>query len=408
MDSLHYATQIVNRLTRAGHIAYFAGGWVRDYVMGHPSQDIDIATSAAPVEVMNLFPHTVLVGLHFGVVIVTLGGFQFEVATFRKDLRYIDGRHPEGIEMSNPLEDALRRDFTINGMFYDPAEGRIHDFVHGVEDIKRGVIRTIGNPQERFDEDRLRMLRAFRFSARFGFAIEQETQDAIHDNAERLFPAIAWERVWQELCKMAAYPRFDQAIVGMHRVNLLSVIFPELLQVHLKEIQHIVSIYKAFPPHSPTILYLMELFPGVSLDKKKEIAMRLTAPGRALRLMDFFDQVQQAVERGDHTPYTWAHIFAHPDQEICLHVIAAHYPDQERQQFLQEKDLLARELSPHVQRLKAGQRPVSSDLLKQNGILPGPKMGLLLKEAEVIAINQNLTDSDAVLQQLMQNPLWSL
>jgi len=108
--------------------------------MGHPSEDIDIATSASPAEIMDLFPHTILVGLAFGVVIVVMEGHQFEVATFRKDLHYVDGRHPLGIEMSTPLEDALRRDFTINGMFYDPLEEVIHDFVHGQEDICHGII----------------------------------------------------------------------------------------------------------------------------------------------------------------------------------------------------------------------------------------------------------------------------
>ena len=178
-DAFKHAKSIVAKLSRAGYTAYFAGGWVRDYVMGHPSEDIDIATNAAPAEIMDLFPHTILVGLAFGVVIVVIEGHQFEVATFRKDLQYIDGRHPQGIEMSTPREDALRRDFTINGMFYDPLEEVIHDFVHGQEDIRLGIIRTIGNPHERFFEDRLRMLRAFRFSSRFSFSIDPETQEAI-------------------------------------------------------------------------------------------------------------------------------------------------------------------------------------------------------------------------------------
>lgn len=158
-DAYHIAKLIVLKLHRAGFIAYFAGGWVRDYVMDHPSEDIDIATDATPAQIMDLFPHTVLVGLAFGVVIVVSDGHQFEVATFRKDLHYADGRHPQGIEMSTPREDALRRDFTINGMFYDPIEELIHDFVHGQDDIRQGIIRTIGDPYERFFEDRLRMLR---------------------------------------------------------------------------------------------------------------------------------------------------------------------------------------------------------------------------------------------------------
>jgi len=132
-EAFAHARAIVTKLVRTGYIAYFAGGWVRDYVMGHPSEDIDIATNASPAEIMDLFPHTILVGLAFGVVIVVIEGHQFEVATFRKDVGYLDGRHPSGIEMSTPQEDALRRDFTINGMFYDPLEEVIHDFVQGGE-----------------------------------------------------------------------------------------------------------------------------------------------------------------------------------------------------------------------------------------------------------------------------------
>jgi poly(A) polymerase len=268
MDVLTHATAIVKKLVRAGFIAYFAGGWVRDHVMGHDSADIDIATSAAPLEIMDLFPNTILVGLAFGVVIVVIEGHQFEVATFRKDLHYINGRKPEGIELSTPEEDALRRDFTINGLFYDPLEHIIHDYVHGIEDIKKGIIRTIGNPHERFFEDRLRMLRAFRFSARFGFAIDPVTQQAIKENANKFFPAVAMERVWQEFNKMASYPRFDQAIVEMHRLELLDEIFPELRGLHLKELRHFVSAYAHFPKSCPTILYLMELFPALSLEQK--------------------------------------------------------------------------------------------------------------------------------------------
>ena len=138
MDAQAHATEIVKKLNKAGYIAYFAGGWVRDHVMKHPSSDIDIATNAPPEKILDLFPRTILVGLAFGVVIVSVNGHQFEVSTFRKDIGYADGRKPLKIELATPQEDAQRRDFTINGMFYDPQEETIYDYVHGVEDIKRG------------------------------------------------------------------------------------------------------------------------------------------------------------------------------------------------------------------------------------------------------------------------------
>jgi poly(A) polymerase len=225
MDAKYYATLLVKELVKAGYIAYFAGGWARDYVMGHPSADIDIATNAPPEKILDLFPCTILVGLAFGVIIVVIEGHQFEVATFRRDIGYDSGRRPNSIELADPEEDALRRDFTINGLFFDPLEERIIDYVGGIEDIKKRVIRTIGNADERFSEDRLRMIRAIRFAARFGFAIEEETQIGIALNADTLFPAVAMERIWQEFNKMVAYPHFDQALIEMHRLKLLPVIW---------------------------------------------------------------------------------------------------------------------------------------------------------------------------------------
>lgn len=398
------ATIIVKKLVHAGHIAYFAGGWVRDYVMGHPSEDIDIATSASPAQIMDLFPRTILVGLSFGVVIVVMEGHQFEVATFRKDLRYIDGRHPEGIELStSPRDDALRRDFTINGMFYDPIDQTIHDFVQGQDDIKRQVIRTIGDPQERFFEDRLRMLRAFRFAARFSFSIDPETQEAICENAEKLFPAVAMERVWQEFNKMAAYPRFDQAIVEMHRLEILDVIFPELADMHLNELKHLVQPYSHFPSNTPPILYLMEFFPKATLEEKIEISKRIKATNRDIKLIEFFQQLNQAIKQPSDD-WQWAHLMAHPDYDICLHVFAARL--QEREAFLQQCEERFERLRPHVHRIQEGKPLVTAMFLQQKGIKPGKKMGLLLKEAESLAINRNLHQPELILQALMQTPIW--
>jgi poly(A) polymerase len=409
-DAFIHAKAIVAKLVRAGYIAYFAGGWVRDYVMGHPSEDIDIATNAPPAEIMDLFPQTVLVGLAFGVVIVVTGGHQYEVATFRKDLHYLDGRHPQGIEMSTPLEDALRRDFTINGMFYDPLENVIHDYVQGQEDIHHGVIRTIGNPHDRFFEDRLRMLRAFRFSSRFSFRIDSETQEAIRENADKLFPAVAMERVWQEFNKMAAYPRFDQAIVDMHRLTLLDIIFPELAERHIKDLRHQVAAYSHFPPDCPTIFYLMEIFSSCPLEQKIEIAKRLKATNKDIKLLEFWESLNEAVNserKGQMVDsFQWAKLFAHSDWELCLKVIAAHYPEKERQKFLHMQFSKYGLLEGHIQRLKAGKSLISAALLQQHGIRPGKEMGWLIKEAERLAINEDCYEPASILAKLASLPLW--
>ena len=177
------ARKVAAHLREQGHIAYFAGGCVRDMVRGLTPKDFDIATDARPETVQKLFPRTYAVGAHFGVIIVLENGFQFEVATFRSDDAYIDGRHPSAVHFSSPEEDAKRRDFTINGMFYDPVADEVIDLVGGRADIAAKLVRAIGDPAKRFAEDRLRMLRAVRFATVLDYEIDKETWDALVANA---------------------------------------------------------------------------------------------------------------------------------------------------------------------------------------------------------------------------------
>src|SRR3954449_7011506 len=173
------AIAIVRRLREAGHVAYFAGGCVRDELLGIEPTDYDVATDAPPTRVRELFSNTQAVGAAFGVILVRHRKSVIEVATFRTDLAYRDGRRPEGVQFTTAEEDAKRRDFTINGLFLDPIENRVIDHVGGQEDLKKEIIRAIGDPNHRFEEDHLRLLRAIRFAARFQFEIEQETSAAL-------------------------------------------------------------------------------------------------------------------------------------------------------------------------------------------------------------------------------------
>src|SRR5436305_2637617 len=173
------ATELVRRLRAAGHDAYFAGGCVRDRLLGREPLDYDIATSAPPETVQALFPRTVPVGAQFGVVLVIADGMPVEVATFRSDAAYVDGRRPSAVHFGSARDDAQRRDFTINALFLDPLSGEVVDFVGGRRDLSAGVIRAIGDARSRIAEDRLRMLRAVRLAARLGFATERETHAAI-------------------------------------------------------------------------------------------------------------------------------------------------------------------------------------------------------------------------------------
>ena len=202
MDSEALARQVIVKLRGVGHQAYLVGGCVRDLLLGVKPKDFDVATDARPDRIMDLFPRSGRVGAHFGVVLVRDVFDQVEVATFRSDHDYLDGRHPEQVRFENdPREDVLRRDFTINGLMMDPDTGRVLDFVDGRGDLARGVIRAIGDPYARFREDHLRLLRGIRFAARFGFEIEAATFDAMRrDHA--LILNVAMERVREELVRI--------------------------------------------------------------------------------------------------------------------------------------------------------------------------------------------------------------
>src|SRR5437868_11550580 len=195
------ARKVAARLRDAGHIAYFAGGCVRDMVRGLAPKDYDIATDARPEVVQRIFPRTYAVGAHFGVIIVLENDFQFEVATFRSDEAYIDGRHPTAVHFSSPEEDARRRDFTINGMFYDPVAEEVIDLVGGRADIDAKLVRAIGDPAQRFAEDRLRMLRAVRFATVLDYEIDKQTWDALVANASSI-NQISAERIRDELMRI--------------------------------------------------------------------------------------------------------------------------------------------------------------------------------------------------------------
>ena len=221
------AIQIVRRLREAGHTAYFAGGCVRDLLRGVAAQDYDIATSAAPVEVQRLFPKTIPVGAAFGVVLVLEAGHQFEVATFRCDEAYLDGRRPSGVRYGSPEEDAQRRDFTINGLFFDPSAEQVLDFVGGRADLDRKLIRCIGEPRHRFGEDKLRLLRCVRFASNLQFAIEPATLAAVCEMAGEI-KVVSAERIRDELSKIFMRSHAGTGLELLDATGLLPAVLPEV------------------------------------------------------------------------------------------------------------------------------------------------------------------------------------
>ena len=225
------ATDIARALMDAGYTAYFAGGCVRDALLGLEPKDYDIATSATPEEVKQVFPKARGVGEAFGVMLVRKATHTIEVATFREDLEYLDGRRPTGIRFADARADAERRDFTINGIFREPLTGAIVDFVDGERDVRAGIVRAIGDPHARIREDRLRMLRAARFAARLGFTIDSTTVEAIQVHASEL-ASVSPERVGDEVRRMLAHPNRVRAVQFMESLGLDAAVFGAAAQPH--------------------------------------------------------------------------------------------------------------------------------------------------------------------------------
>jgi poly(A) polymerase len=227
MSAKEKALFIVRRLRDAGHESYLAGGCVRDMLMHKEPQDYDITTAAKPDEVARIFAETVPVGAQFGVILVLVEGMPFEVATFRHDGPYLDGRHPSEVRYGSLREDVLRRDFTINGMVYDPVRDMVIDMVNGQQDVEARIIRAIGEPRARFEEDRLRMIRAVRFAAKLNFAVERETLAAIREQAATA-TMVSWERIGDEITRILTEGGARRGFELLEETGLLETLLPEV------------------------------------------------------------------------------------------------------------------------------------------------------------------------------------
>ncbi len=264
------ALQVVQQLQQAGFTAYWAGGCVRDELLGRVPRDYDIATDAVPEAVQSVFPAARAIGKAFGVMQVRALDQDYEVATFRHDHSYRDGRHPETVTFSTPEEDALRRDFTINAMFYDPLQDRVIDRTGGRQDLARRCLRCVGHPVARFQEDHLRILRAIRLAATLEFSIAPETATAIRDSAP-LLQHISAERIRQELTRtLMEAPRPGDALRQMHDLGVLAAILPEVAAMHGQEqppeyhpegdvLQHTILMLNSLRERSETLVYAVLL-----------------------------------------------------------------------------------------------------------------------------------------------------
>jgi poly(A) polymerase len=414
------ATAIVRRLRDGGHIAYFNGGCVRDMVRGVEPHDIDIATRATPEQVQALFPKTVAVGAQFGVVLVLEGEHQFEVATFRSDEAYVDGRRPTSVRFGSPEEDAQRRDFTINGLFFDPIANEIIDFVGGREDIERRIVRAIGDPRQRFAEDKLRLLRCVRFASNLGFEIEDKTFAAVREMAAQIH-VVSAERIRDELIKILTRAHAGCGLQLLDTSGLLKEILPEVAAMKGVEqppefhpegdvFTHTKLMLDALPPNPSMVLAFAVLLHDVGKPPTFERAtdrIRFNEHDRVgaamaeaiLRRLRFpNEQIEKIVlcvaghMRFQHVqqmrPAKLKRILARETfaDELELHRIdcQASHRNLENYEFMRGK---ASELPPEV--IKPQPLLTGHDLLTL-GLKPGPKVGQILREVEELQLEERL------------------
>lgn len=316
------ARAVVQRLRNAGFESYWAGGCVRDLLLGRSSSDIDVATNAPPSEITPLFRRTREVGAQFGVVLVRQGRHWIETATFRTDLDYHDGRRPDGVVFTTAREDAQRRDFTINGLFYDPLTGEVIDYVNGQADIRAGVVRAIGEAEQRFAEDHLRMLRAVRFAARLDFAIAPETADAIRSNASQI-TRISPERIWQELHKMLAHPTRGRSVRLLKEVGLLDRL-PFGPPWSSEQVEHSAAVCDALPADGDAVLGLAALLHHQSPAQVRTAMLALRCSNQqiddAAWLLERWADVNEA---SGYSLAAFKKLIAHPRIDDLLNLHAA-------------------------------------------------------------------------------------
>lgn len=291
LDLPAYVATVLKTLNQNGHNAFVVGGAVRDAILGIPPKDFDVATNARPDEVASYFERTVAVGTKFGVILVIQDSMPVEVATFRTDGVYLDARHPETIQFATAEEDAQRRDFTINGLFWDPKTQTVIDYVNGWEDIQSRTIRTIGRPSQRFQEDALRALRAVRFLSQlseYNFSLEENLAQGIRRQGHLLIE-VSRERITEEIQKILKSPKPSKAFVEMKNTKLFDRVFPDFRRLSAAEFQSLCEtvdrLYDAWfelcakeSIYSNSMLWaaFMQFFPPGTKNLKSQNSLNLT------------------------------------------------------------------------------------------------------------------------------------
>ncbi len=392
--------EVSDRLSDAGYRVLLAGGCVRDYVMKktEPS-DFDIATDAMPDQVHALFPNALTVGKAFGVTIIPFGDFNLEVATFREDLEYKDGRRPEGVRFSSPEADAKRRDFTANALFYDMKTGDVIDYVGGIEDIKNRVLRTVGDPDRRFSEDKLRLLRAVRFAAQLGFELEPVTYAAVKKRASEV-AVVSRERVRDELLKLFRTPNRIKGLELLVETGLLKALFPALANAVESNIGRWLEGFRRAANEDDPLLFLslffLPVFENVSEKEFRETYLQgLRLTNRECEAVLFsLRNLKVFLNPRVHREGELVLLLAHPAAHVALKLASVVGAEEQDENARYLKKLQSERLGPR------GERPaplLTGDDATQAGFKPGREMGEVLHEAYLEQLEGKLKDRSAAL-----------
>ena len=426
IDKRAIATTVVKKLRSRGFDAYFAGGCVRDDLLGITPSDFDVASSATPEEVISLFTKTVPVGAAFGVVLVIEEGVQVEVATFRTEGGYQDGRRPTHVQFATVEEDAARRDFTVNGLYSSPGSSEVLDFVGGRRDLKRRIIRTIGNADDRFSEDRLRMLRAIRFAVQLDFEIDPDTFEAIKRHADKILQ-VSWERIRDEWTKIITSSTPAKGLRLLDECGLLRLLFPEIeamkgveqpAQYHPEGDVFVHTMMLMDQLSSPCFeLAMGALFHDVAkpntferaadrirfhghdsigAEMTEAICRRLVVPNEPMKLIrelvkqhlrfkDAFDMKKSTLKRFFSLPRFDLHLELHRIDCLASHgkLDAYHFCREKIREFESEP--------PPPLKLVTGED------LKQMGYAPGPRYASILTEVEDQVLEGSIADREQAL-----------
>jgi len=405
---------VLTTLFDEGFEAYLVGGSVRDWIRGQPIKDYDIATSARPEDVEKIFPKVIEVGRSFGVMKVIVADLEIEVATFRSESDYRDHRHPSKVAFSDVQADASRRDFTVNALYYDIKSGQVLDLFGGLDDLKNKIIRAIGKPEERFDEDALRLLRAVRFAARFGFTVESETRDAIVKSAA-LIRQISIERVRDELERMLTAPSCKQAFLDLDALGLLENVLPEIAVGKLEQkkvwdqtlrvLSNLANDTRKEPISFYWALIYLPTFRLHPIEKReveaKKVAARLKLSNESAEQMAYLvretPKFRDAFSMREATLFRW---MSEANFELLMRF-------HELDAISYDGNLAGLEfvktIYPDAKRRFYAKPLITGDDLVRLGMSPGRQFTEILRTVEDLALEGKLTDSEQALEYVLKH-----